>query len=146
MNRRDALMGSAAVAAAFGAIACAPKQANAEHPHHHIDPSQASLADAALECVRKGNLCAAHCIALLGQGDTSMANCAATVSAMLPAMQALAAIASTGNKRTTEIAKALVKLCEDCEAACRTHADKHETCKGCMISCQQMIAAAAKLT
>jgi len=146
MKRRNALIGGTALAAALGTMACTARNAGAQHPgHDHAGHGNDELADAAIDCIRRGNACLAHCIALLGAGDTSVAACATAVEAMKPAMDALAAIAATGNRRTADIARALVKLCEDCEAACRVHADKHPTCRACMESCQRMIAAVAKL-
>lgn len=146
MNRRDALGTSVAFAAAsLGTAACGAKNAvaqNADHAHHGQHGAAASpVAAAAYDCVRAGDTCLAHCLALLSKGDTSMAGCAVAVRDMVAGMNALAAIASGGGKRAAELAGPLAKLCEDCARECQPHADHHPTCRACLESCQRLLAA-----
>lgn len=146
MNRRDALFSATSLAAlSLGAAACSTARADEAHAHHDHHGAPNPLEEAAFECVKRGQACLTHCIALLGSGDTSMAGCAAAAHDMLAGMEALAKLASSGSKRVTEIAKTLVKLCEDCAAQCAPHADKHATCKACHDSCKNMVAVVAKL-
>jgi Cys-rich four helix bundle protein (predicted Tat secretion target) len=146
MNRRDALLSATSLAAlSLGAVACNTAKADEAHAHHDHHGAPSPVEEAAFECVKRGQACLAHCIALLGSGDTSMAGCAAAVHDMLAAMEALAKLASSGSKRLAETAKVLVKLCEDCAAQCAPHADKHPTCKACHDACKNTIAAVAKL-
>ena len=157
MNRRDAFLstGGMMVSAYLGGIACGTKTAVAHDPtqggggggggHDHAKMGNPELADAALECVHHGEMCLAHCIMLLSSGDKSMAACAAAVNDMRVAMVALAGIASHGGARTNEFAKAAVKFCVDCEAACRPHETMHAICKQCADSCRNTIAVVGKL-
>src|SRR4051794_27694657 len=85
MNRRDALFTSSAmvVSASLGAIACGGRNALAGAPGTPHAPTDGSLTDAAYDCLKKGDACVAHCVMLLGSGDTSMAGCAAAVHDMV---------------------------------------------------------------
>ena len=145
MNRRDALStGAAFAAASIGAAACGAKNAvaqNADHGHHGHHGAESPVAAAAYDCVRTGNACIAHCLALLAKGDTSMAGCAVAVRDMVAGMSALAAIAGGGGRRAAELAGPLAKLCEDCARECQPHADHHPTCRACLESCQRLLAA-----
>jgi Cys-rich four helix bundle protein (predicted Tat secretion target) len=145
MNRRDALGSVTTLAAlSLGALACRSAMAD-EGVHHHHDHEANPLLDAAIECVKRGQDCVSHCIALLGSGDTSMAGCAVASRDMLAGMEALAALASSRSKRLPEIARALVKLCEDCVQQCAPHADKHPACKACHDACKRTIEVVGKL-
>jgi len=159
MNRRDALLttGSMFVSASLGALACGGGQAVAQnttvntpktpatppgHEHHHGDTA---LFDAAQGCLAKGRACIAHCIALLGAGDTSMAGCAKAVHDMHAVMEGLAAAAASGSKHLPALAKVAMEFCKDCEAECKKHADKHAVCKECMEACTKTVAACQKV-
>jgi len=125
MNRRDALLttGSMFVSASLGALACGGGQAvaqNTKQPappapinptaaghHHHGDPA---LFDAAQACLAKGRACLAHCIGLLGSGDSSMAGCAASVHDMHAVMEGLAAAAASGSKHLAALAKVAMEF------------------------------------
>ncbi len=145
MNRRDALStGAAFAAASLGAAACGAKNAvaqNADHAHHgHHGGAESPVAAAAYDCVRAGDACLAHCLAMLSKGDTSMAGCAVAVRDMIAGMSALAAISSGGGRRAAELAGPLAKLCEDCAQECQRHAE-HPVCRACLESCQRLLAA-----
>jgi Cys-rich four helix bundle protein (predicted Tat secretion target) len=143
MNRRDAMTtGAAFAAASFAAAACGTKNAVAQGAEHHAHHAQADspVTAAAYDCVRAGDACLVHCIALLSQGDQSMAGCAASVRDMTAAMNALASISAGGGKRVGEVAKALSKLCEDCIVECQKHA-QHPPCRACLEACQRLVAA-----
>jgi Cys-rich four helix bundle protein (predicted Tat secretion target) len=148
MNRRDAMMstGGMIVSAYLGAVACGSRNAvahdtNAPQGHGDHAHGDTALADAALECVHKGEACMAHCIALLGSGDTSMAGCAAAVNEMKAVMHSLAVLAAAGSKRTADAARFAMKFCQDCEMECKKHADRHPVCKDCMDACHNTVAA-----
>ncbi len=144
MNRREALLGSTALTAAFAlsTLSCAKNAvAHTAEPARTGDPA---LADAVLACLKAGNACLAHCIAMVSTGDTSMAGCLSTVTEMLAAMEALSKLAPRGGKRLGETAKALVGYCEDCAVECQKHADHHAVCKECLDACQRTIAAVRK--
>lgn len=142
LPRRGLFVGAgAALTAVLGAAACV-RQAAAETAHHHGDHA---LADVASDCVSKGRACLAHCIALLGQGDQTMAECAKTAHDMTALMDALAVLAASGGKHLAALAKVAREACKDCEAACRKHEDKHPTCKACAEACARAVAATEKV-
>ncbi len=150
MNRRDAMLttGSMFVSASLGALACGGSPAIAQnaqlapHSHHHGDPA---LFEAAQACLAKGQACLAHCIALLGAGDTSMAGCAQATHDMHAMMVGLAAAASTGSKHLAQVARVAAEFCKDCEQECKKHADKHAACKECGEACARTAAACARV-
>ena len=120
----------------------------ADHSHHHghdghISPDHAVL-DAASECVQKGQLCVAHCLVLLGQGDTTMVECAQAVSDMLAINQAVAALAAAASRHLKAQLAVAREVCERCKVACDAHADKHATCRDCAEACGKALAAYAR--
>lgn len=162
MNRRDLFFttGSMIVSASLGSLACGGANAVAQnaakggppapppppagaHTHHHMgDPA---LLEAAHGCLAKGDACIAHCLMLLGSGDTTMAECAKAVRDMHAMMTGLAAAAASGSRHLAATAKVAMEYCKDCEAACRKHADQHPTCKDCAEACVKTIAACQRV-
>ena len=108
-------------------------------------PVTCAATEAAFDCVKKGEACIAHCLALLSTGDTTMAECAAAAHDMVAAAQALAVIGSSGSKHIAAAARLALEACTDCEAACRQHADKHVICRECADSCARTVAACRAL-
>src|SRR5690606_10247325 len=102
------------------------------------------LYESALECVRVGTECLDHCIRSLSTGDKMMAECAATVRAMLPLCEALAELALQDSKHLKALAAVCAKACRDCEAACKKHAGHHAECKACLESCKRCATACEK--
>jgi Cys-rich four helix bundle protein (predicted Tat secretion target) len=96
-----------------------------------------ALYDAARECLRAGDLCLDHCVRSLSTGDKMMAECAGTVRAMLPTCAAISQLALLKSDHLKEMAAVCAKICRDCEAACKKHANHHAECKACMESCQK---------
>jgi Cys-rich four helix bundle protein (predicted Tat secretion target) len=145
IDRRAVLAAGAGFAAA---LAAGTAHAAGEHDHHMdhgaTAPHQAVI-DAALACVNRGDVCADHCIALLGKGDTAMADCLHSVSVMLPMCATLAKLAALDAKRLGEFAKVCIDVCADCEAECKKHAEKHAACKACADSCASCIKACKTL-
>lgn len=146
MNRREALFGTSAFTAALalGTLSCAKSAVAHAAEGAHVHGGDPALADAALACIKAGNACLAHCIAMAQNGDTSMAGCLATVTDMLAAMEALSKLAARGGKRLPDTARALVAYCEDCAAECQKHADHHPVCKECFDACTRTVAALKK--
>ena len=148
-NRRMVLKGmGAAVAAAFVAdTVAAPTSAKAaegvKHSHAHhghtVDTARQRLVDHALDCVKKGEACSAHCLILFKQGDNSVADCARSVQEMLAACNALARLATYDSRHLNAMAKVCIGICEDCEKECKKHSDKHAECKACADSCADCI-------
>jgi Cys-rich four helix bundle protein (predicted Tat secretion target) len=153
VSRRTAL-GFAAAAVAIGATA-----ARAGDPHEGMDHSKMdhskmdhsamhaamhggkhkALIDTASDCIAKGEVCVAHCIELMKGGDTAMADCMKSVSIMMPMCGALVRLAALDASRLKEFAAVCKNVCEDCEAECKKHAEKHAVCKDCMDSCTACI-------
>ncbi|MFA5898909.1 MAG: four-helix bundle copper-binding protein [Hyphomicrobium sp.] len=137
---RRALLATLAASGAALAVGTANAQEGHEHQHEgHADhsgpaPHQA-LVDAALDCVKRGEVCANHCISLLGQGDTTLKDCLRSVLTMLPACEGLARLAAFDAKRLKEFAKVCADICADCQAECKKHAEHHAACKACGESC-----------
>ena len=104
-----------------------------------------TVLEAAHGCLAKGDACIAHCLMLLGNGDTSMADCAKTARDMHAMMVVLAAAAASGNRHLAATAKLAIDYCTDCEAACRKHADQHVQCKECADACAKTISACQKI-
>lgn len=149
MNRREALLSTSAMAvsASLGAIACGAQNAVAQAGAAATGGAPGennALLDAVYDCRRKGEACIVHCHRLLATGDATMGGCVAAAHDMLAAMDALAAIAAAGGKRTTAFAKAAAEFCRDCETECRKHAH-HSVCHECADACAKTLAAVAKL-
>jgi Cys-rich four helix bundle protein (predicted Tat secretion target) len=133
MDRRELMQGAGAVAlAALGSMAFA-----AEHDHHehHGTGANQPLIEAAGNCVEKGEVCLAHCLVLLGDGDKEMAACSKSVNQMLAICSALQKLAIQNSKYTAALAKVALDSCADCEKECRKHEDKHAECKACAEAC-----------
>ncbi len=135
-DRRELLLGGTAVAAA---LASGETFAASEHYNHRGAPSNSGLIDSALDCVKKGIACSDHCIELVKQGDTSIADCLKTVTVMLPMCTALSKLASSKSRHLSSVAKVCIAVCEDCHEECKKHAEKHAECKACMESCAACI-------
>lgn len=81
MDRRDVLLAVSAVAAAAAAAAVQPALGDEDHSHQtHRAQMYPALASAAADCVRTGEICVDHCLALFAQGDKSTAACARSVT------------------------------------------------------------------
>ena len=132
MNRREALLSGAAIAAA--AVVGRVQAAEMAH-HHHAAMANAGLTTAAADCIQKGQVCLSHCLQLLGQGDKEMAACAKSVNQMLALCGALQSLANQESAYLPQLAKITMDACNQCEDECKKHADKHEACKACGESC-----------
>lgn len=95
------------------------------------------LVATASHCINVGEECLTHCFEILSKGDKSMAECAATVRDMLAACRGLVSIASADSKHLKDYAAVCAKICWDCEAACKKHANHHDVCKRCMEACAE---------
>lgn len=166
MNRRMALAG-AAIGAVFAASEAAaqtwwpwgrrrqdPETTPVQHQGHgehggHGEPSdaanlsvvEAEALHALMHCDAAGETCLTHCLALMAQGDGSMAACARGVREML---------AVCGSTRTllqsrSALVAAQLAVCRDacsaCRAACLPHTSHHAECAACAEACTHAIAA-----
>lgn len=135
INRRDAVTLVAGGAAVMSLAALAEGKGGT--PAKAAWTINQPLLDAALECLRAGGTCLDHCVRTLSTGDKSMAECAATVRAMLPLCQAVADLTRLNSPHLKALAAVCAKVCRDCEASCKKHQNHHAECKACMESCQR---------
>lgn len=162
VDRRSALLlGSGALAGAatlLGVVGPAaaqkddPHAGHDMHDHHrhgehgHTDSQHQALIEVALDCVAKGEACVPHCVDLMATGDTSLADCLRSVSAMMPLCSAAARFAALDAPRLKAVAKLCGDICDDCEKVCRKHAEHHQVCKACADSCAAFVKESRKLT
>ncbi len=146
MKRRDVLL----TAAAMTTVVASTVLGSSEHNCHNTDKKiiatptfnrDMELIDAALHCVKNGQVCNDHCIALVKQGDTSIADCLASVSDMLVTCAGLSKLASNESAHLKAYAKVCIAVCRDCEKACAKHENHHAECKACAESCRACIKA-----
>lgn len=148
MNRRELLVGSAAVATVMAAQAAGAASHDHNHMHAHVHgPARnQGLIDAANNCVSAGELCQDHCLELLSQGDTSLAACARTVSQAIAVCTALRSMAAQNATKLAQMAKLAMDTCKECEDECRKHEKVHQQCRDCARACADCYAQCKKLT
>jgi len=133
MDRRQALTGLGGATLALLAQTAGAEPAS----HHHIHGAAKfqALIDAASDCVKTGEACVAHCVVVLGAGETAMAKCQATVLETMAICAALQQLAHLDSPHLAKVAAAARDICKDCEAECRKHESKHGVCKDCGDAC-----------
>ena len=136
-DRRHFLLAAGSLALATAATSSTVLASSANHHHH--GPSNEGLVKTSSHCRSTGNACIAHCLILLGNGDTEMAECAKSVQLMMPMCDATGYHAAANSKHLKDMVQICQRVCEDCEKACRKHEDKHAECKACANSCSEMI-------
>lgn len=135
MNRRELLLGAAAMAAAATAGgAFAAEHDHSMHDHHAMSSRNDKLIAVAADCVLKANICLQHCLDLLGKGDQSMAACAKSSSQVAAVCTALQHLASAESKHLPKLARAAMDVCKECEEECKK-TEKHPECKACKEAC-----------
>lgn len=134
MERRELLIGMAAMAAAAAAQAAETKPQDHSH-HHHGGSANKAVLDAAADCVKTGELCLDHCHDLLAQGDKSLGECAKSVSELLAVCSTLRSLAAQDSKYLRRYAAFAMDVCKSCEEECRKHEKKHVQCRDCAESC-----------
>ncbi|MEM6958750.1 MAG: Csp1 family four helix bundle copper storage protein [Myxococcota bacterium] len=156
MKRRDWMSVGAAVAGAQlagTALSSCGAQGGGESPP---EPAQSAGAEAdtsaldewarvAAECHRVGERCLEHCIRLLGNGNTAMADCARTVNEMLPVCAAVGPLAAARSQHARQLAALCKAVCESCLAACEAHRSHHAECAACADACEATIAASNRV-
>ncbi|MDO8988097.1 MAG: four-helix bundle copper-binding protein [Sideroxyarcus sp.] len=145
MNRRELLLGAAAMAAtATAGQAFAAEHDHSMHNHQAMASRNDSLIAAAADCVLKANLCLQHCLDLLGKGDSSMAACAKSSSQTAAVCTALQQLAMADSKHLPKLARATMDVCKECEEECRK-TEKHPECKACKEACAACYAECKKV-
>ncbi len=149
MNRRELLLGAAAMAAAVTAGRALAVEHNHDHmsmvhDHHAMSSRNDKLIAAAADCAWKANVCQQHCIDLLGQGDQSMAACARSSGQAAAICAALQQLAASGSKQLPQLARVAMDVCKECEDECKK-TGKHPECKACEEACAACYAECKKI-
>ena len=135
ISRRALLAGTAA----FAVGASASRALAGDHDHHHDDSAgNDALVRSAGDCGITGEICQAHCQAMLATGDTSLAACSASVNEMMAGCSALMQLAASNSKHLPAMAKLCSAILRDCKAACDKHSE-HDECKACSKACAECI-------
>jgi Cys-rich four helix bundle protein (predicted Tat secretion target) len=135
MNRRELLLGAAAMAAAATTgRAFAAGHDHTMHAHHAMSSRNDKLLAAVADCVLKANICQQHCLVLLGQGDKDMAACAQSSGQVSAVCTALQQLASAESKHLPQLAKVAMGICKECEEECKK-TEQHPECKACKEAC-----------
>jgi Cys-rich four helix bundle protein (predicted Tat secretion target) len=108
------------------------------HDHHESSGGNGDLVRAAGACETTGELCQAHCQAMLAKGDTSLAECSRSVHEMMAGCSALMKLAAVNSKHLPAMAKLCSQILDDCRIACEKH-EKHDECKACAEACEACI-------
>jgi Cys-rich four helix bundle protein (predicted Tat secretion target) len=116
--------------------------AQTSHGEHAVS---SSLFDAANYCVKTGLVCSDHCLQAFAAGDVSLAACARAVDQMMSLCGTLAKLVSLRSAYVPAMAKVALLGCQDCEAECRKHAEKHAPCKACADTCAACAAECKKI-
>ncbi|HEY6093890.1 MAG TPA: Csp1 family four helix bundle copper storage protein [Gallionellaceae bacterium] len=136
MNRRELILGAAALAAA--ATTSRAFAAGSEHEHDHHQHASGSRYDAliaaAADCSLKANQCQQHCIVSMGQGETDLAACARSSSQAAAICMALQQLAVSNAKQLPQLARVAMDICKECEDECRK-TERHPECKACKEAC-----------
>lgn len=140
LDRRSLIVagaGALATTLAAGSIA-AQGHPEGHHAGHaaiaYTPPEHPELIRSALDCVRTGDVCLDHCYQTFQAGDTSLAECARRLQALVATCTALARLASLDAAHLADFAAATAKTCRHCEEECRRHA-AHKPCLDCAESC-----------
>ena len=134
MNRREILIGAAAMAAAATTGRVFAESHEHKHEHGGAVRRNKDLIKSSQECVAAGQVCVHHCLVLMGEGDKSLATCAISVSDLVAACSTLQHLAAAESKYTIRMAKLVMDICKECEEECKKQ-DKHEECKACGEAC-----------
>lgn len=142
MNRRHFIQSTLAASLATAATAAVAHGNHAHGSRNHARHGSAAenarfaaVHAAALSCVGAGKNCLAHCVRLLSAGDQSMAQCAKNANQMLALCTAVMDLAAQNSDLLPQVARACVKACEACAAACKEHINHHAECRACYESC-----------
>lgn len=128
--------GATAIAHGLTTVAgCAARLAVPAEAPAGADQAKAAVLEAMGDCLQAGELCQAHCLRLLGSGDTSMAACSQAVTAMLAVCGAVSTLVALDNAHRNDMLRVCLQVCADCEAACRPHAGHHAECGACAEAC-----------
>jgi Cys-rich four helix bundle protein (predicted Tat secretion target) len=82
-------------------------------------------------------ICLAHCITLLGDGEKELAARAKTVEDIIASCTALRQMAAANSPHVAKLAGVVADIRTDCETECRKHEKKQRVCHDCAEACAQ---------
>ena len=136
MNRRELLLGAAAVAAAATTGSAFAGAHEHKHEHGGAPKRNKGLIKSSADCVATGQVCVHHSLVMLGEGDKSLAACAMSVSDLIATCSTLQHLAAVESPYLVEMARLTMRVCEDCEEECKKpEVAKHEECRACGEAC-----------
>ena len=136
ISRREMLLGLGAAATA--AYAGAAVSAMPGHDHSKHSAQLPDLLDATYACLDKGQRCIAHCLVSFREGDVALADCASKVHEMQAICGAFSYLLAANSGYVRAYADICLKVCQDCEKACRKH-DEHIECNACAEACAEVV-------
>ncbi|MDH5717038.1 MAG: Csp1 family four helix bundle copper storage protein [Spirochaetia bacterium] len=141
LNRKKFLLTAGTLAAVVPSINAFASDKKHDHGAHMAS----KVAEAAIECVSKGEECVNHCVEIIKAGDTSVAQCIATVNEAIAACRALASLSNYNSVHLKKLAAVCIDICAACEKECNKHAKKHKACEECAEACADCIKACKKI-
>ena len=138
MNRRDLILGGAAVALTASTAQASDHAGHdmAGHDMHAMEANKyAALIKSAADCQVTGDACVAHCLTAIQGGDTTLAACLRSVTEMQALCAATMKLAALDAASAPKLIALCAEVCEACEKECRKHEKHHATCKACAESC-----------
>jgi Cys-rich four helix bundle protein (predicted Tat secretion target) len=134
LTRRQVLAAGALLAAAAAGMASA---AGPEHPGHVHGGAKKyeALRTTALDCLKTGQTCLAHCMNTFKNKDTTLAECAQRVEELLATCTMMSQLAAFDSRHFKSFLSGCIDVCNDCERECRKHEKQHAECKACGDSC-----------
>ena len=131
ISRRALLAGTAALAVG---VSTGSARAGEHAAHSTKGTAREALVRTAGDCEITGELCQAHCQAMLATGDTRLADCSASVNEMTASCSALMRLAASDSSYLPAMAGLCVEILENCKVICEKHS-KHEVCRACAEAC-----------
>ena len=144
MKRRDWMKVGAAVAVseAMFVSGCKAERTKTSAAAAPLGSEPAALAASLGPCIEEGELCLTHCLRQLGQGDRTLADCAASVRDMLAVCRAVQSLVASNSPHVAEAAALCAAVCQTCRVECAKHASHHSECAACERACARTVAAA----
>lgn len=139
INRRGFVQKAGLAAGTLATVSLVSQAASAEGGghHHHHPAKNTELVKMAAHCIHTGNACIAHCLDMISQGNTDMAECARSVQYLVSMCETVGVHAASDSKHLKDLLVTCLAICEDCEAECRKF-EQHEQCLECAESCVAM--------
>lgn len=156
MNRRT-FVASSIVLPTVGAMSLTAFAQDHDHHKNHksgkhnktvqrkISKQENALLDSLAACTRTGEICIAHCIRLIANGEHQMVDCQKSVLNMVALAEALHGVVAYGTaekEHVTSLVKTAQMFMANCEKECLKHAKYHAECRECAEACQSFEASA----